>query len=245
MSGVSAMNDVHTVVPSAPGQAGGPMSMGQDTGRGMPQAVRSALGPPGRSGDDERLAGLVAAAATRDQAAFASFYDLTFKQAFAVARRIVLTVEAAEDVLEEAYFQVWRDAARFDATRGRALTWLLTIVRSRALDFLRRREPADSLDHRAGAVEDTATGEDEHRLDGWHGDPHDLLDATERESAIHLALARLRPVERQIIALAYFRDLSHQEIANACQMPLGSVKTIIHRAHGKLRTLLAAQGIEV
>lgn len=244
MSGVSAMNDVHTVVPGALVQAGGPMSMGQDTGRGTPDAARAALAPTRPAGEDERLAGLVAATAARDQTAFADFYDLTFKQAFAVARRIVLTVEAAEDVLEEAYFQVWRDAGRFDAARGRALTWLLTIVRSRALDFLRRREPAESLDHPETATE-SAGGEDEHRLDGWHGDPHDLLDATERESAIHLALARLRPVERQIIALAYFRDLSHQEIANACRMPLGSVKTIIHRAHGKLRTLLAAQGIEV
>jgi RNA polymerase sigma factor (sigma-70 family) len=196
---------------------------------------------------NERLAGLLLRTAERDQQAFAAFYDETFKQAFAVARRIVLSTESAEDVLEDAYFQVWREAARFDGGRGRALTWLLMMVRSRALDHLRRRDPVQSLEqteHRLGSSDGGEYIDTQAVHEGYPGNPHDLLDATRRESAIHTALAALRPVERQIIALAYFRDLSHQEIATTCRMPLGSVKTIIHRAHGKLRTILAAHGIE-
>jgi RNA polymerase sigma-70 factor (ECF subfamily) len=185
---------------------------------------------------DAALRGWVAGVARRDEAAFAELYNATVHRAWSVAMRIVRQREAAEEVVEDCFWQVWREAERFDAARGRVLTWILTICRSRALDYLRRRdiaEPtADIETFRAGDL-----SRDE--------DPLDILGATERSSAVHRALAQLKPKERQLISLAFFRGLTHQEIADACRMPLGTVKTTMHKAFRQLQSALGGEGWEL
>ncbi|MGL4573814.1 MAG: RNA polymerase sigma factor [Burkholderiaceae bacterium] len=179
-----------------------------------------------RAARDEQLAGLLQRAAKRDQQAFAPFYDATVGYAQALARRMVSAADL-EDVLAEAYLEVWRKAGSFDAARGSAVTWLLLIVRSRTLDLLRKpREEALDEDTLDVPADDAG--------------PPDLLETTQANAALHAALAQLGAKERWALSLAYYRDMSHAQIAAHTGMPLGTVKSLINRAQEKLRTLLHA-----
>lgn len=181
--------------------------------------------------DQQPLITLLERIADRDEKALADFYEATLSRVYAVALRIMRETCAAEDVCEEVYMQVWETAKRYDAARGQPLAWLLTIARSRALDALRRQDDAEL---RANSDELIA----EHADEG--GDPIDLLSATQQSSAVHAAVATLAPQARQLISLAFFRGMSHSEIADHCKMPLGTVKTIIRRALEDMRNALPA-----
>jgi RNA polymerase sigma-70 factor, ECF subfamily len=133
-----------------------------------------------------------------------------------------------EDVLAEAYLQVWRKAGSFDAHRGSAVTWLLLIVRSRALDLLRKPHEEQLDEEQAPELPATDPG------------PPDVLETTQANAALHAALAQLNAKERWALSLAYYRDMSHSEIAAATAMPLGTVKSLINRAQDKLRALLGS-----
>ena len=172
---------------------------------------------------DAALAELIRRIADADEQALAAFYDVTLGKVYGLALRITGRPDAAEDVAVEVYHQAWRQAGRYDAARGRPLTWLLTMAHSRALDSLRRRDQADSHPEPEVAP---------------RSDPLDLLLTVERDSAIHGALARLEPIQRQLLALAFHRDFSHQEIADHTRLPLGTVKTHIRKAMLALRTAL-------
>jgi RNA polymerase sigma-70 factor (ECF subfamily) len=177
----------------------------------------------------------IGAVVRRDEAAFTHLYKATVNRAWSVALRITRQNQAAEEVVEDCYWQVWREAHRFDAARGRVLTWVLTICRSRALDYLRRKDVAEPVaDVDALRSNELAASED----------PLDILGATERASAVHRALEQLTPKERQLIALAFFRGLTHQEIADACRMPIGTVKTTMHKAFRQLESILGGEGWE-
>jgi RNA polymerase sigma-70 factor (ECF subfamily) len=180
---------------------------------------------------DEMLAGLLRAAAGGDGRAFEQFYDATARQALGLVRRIAGDAHA-EDVLADSYFQAWRSAAQFDASRGSALTWLLTLARSRALDRLRQ----ETLRHGglSGAPEFDA---DELQQPGAVG-PDALLESVEARSRLHEALGTLAPNERWVLGLAYFREFSQSEIASITGMPLGTVKSLMTRAQHKLREAL-------
>lgn len=178
---------------------------------------------------DELLCALVERLRRHDEPALVELYELLASKAYGLAIRIVARPQIAEEVVEDTFFQMWREADRFDASRGRVTAWMATICRSRALDALRRRDHAeltddtDSLLEQAGAAENT---------------PEAVLEQFEEASAVRQALERLPQRERQAVALAFFKGLSHQEIADQWQMPLGSVKTLLHRAFGLLRAEL-------
>jgi RNA polymerase sigma-70 factor (ECF subfamily) len=179
------------------------------------------------------LAGLVARMAGGDEAALGAFYDATMPRVYGLAVRICGNFATAEEVVADVYYQCWTGAARYDAARSRVLTWLLMICRSRAIDAVRSRDPA--LPHEAP---ETLVEDDEERP--RERDPQDLLDLLQSGTAVHAALARLSPVQRQMIGLAFFKGLSHQEIAAHARLPLGTVKAHIRRALELLRTSLEA-----
>lgn len=177
-----------------------------------------------------QLANELLAIARGDQRAFERFYDATLPRVFGVARRICIDHALAEEVAEDVYVQVWRDAGRFDAARGAAVAWLLMMTRSRALDALRRADPAASVAEPAALIDEQGATDQ---------DPLDLLDTLRRDSAVHGALATLPARDRQMVALSFLRGLTHAEIAAAMQLPLGTVKTTIRRALGLLRAQLS------
>lgn len=193
-------------------------------------ASPSSHADPGR---DAELASLLQAAALGDARAFEDFYHRTVGVATAVVRRIAGNLHT-EDVLADAYFQAWREAHRYLPERGAALSWMLTLARSRALD--RRR--AETLRHGGpGGVPD-ADDTVEH-TDLAPG-PESLLDALQTTSRLHAALSDLSSNERWVLGLAYYRDLSHSEIATLTDLPLGTVKSLVHRAQQKLRAVLVS-----
>ncbi len=183
---------------------------------------------------DTLLAGYVARMTCRDERALEALYDSTLGRVHAMALRIVGRRELAEEVVEDTYFQAWRRAADYDAARGRVLAWLLTICRSRALDALRRADPAEPHEDPAGLSEDVSA----------EADPLRQLELFRRDSAVRAALAALKPQARQLLALAFFRGLTHQEIAACSGLPLGTVKATLHRACRQLRALLAGEEME-
>jgi RNA polymerase sigma-70 factor (ECF subfamily) len=182
--------------------------------------------PPPQRVCPPELAALVASVAAGEQRALERFYRLTVGRVFGLALRIVRSRATAEEVAEDVYVQIWLSAATYDAQRGSPLGWALTICRSRAIDALRR---VDS------AIVDADPTE---RLDAitQHGPGlQDLLQATQDNTALHAAVARLVPEQRQVVALAFFRGLTHAEISQAAELPLGTVKSHIRRGLAALR----------
>jgi RNA polymerase sigma-70 factor (ECF subfamily) len=182
---------------------------------------------PAADADDD--AALVRRMAAGDADAVGPFYDRWSAAVQAVALAIVRERPEAEDVVEETFWQAWRQAARFDPRRGTVSAWLLTIARSRAMDqarvLVRRRET--SVDE-AGATPTPAP------------DPAEHAAASERRSAVADALGVLPEPQREVIEMAYFGGLSQSEIAACTGQPLGTVKTRARLAMQKLRERLAA-----
>jgi RNA polymerase sigma-70 factor (ECF subfamily) len=178
---------------------------------------------------DALLSALIARIAAGDEAALARFYELTLARAYGLALKITGRRDMAEDVCAETYWQCWREAARFDAARGQPLAWLMMMTRSRALDALRRLGPLTYC-------EDPEI----HRADGdcQRITPCDQLVLDERAGALARALQTLTPIQRQLVALAFYRDLSHQEISDQTGLPLGTVKSHLKRAQDSLRSVL-------
>ncbi len=194
--------------------------------------------PPKRLEDSEleaRYRSWIGAIVQRDERSLAAFYEDTVARVHGLALRITRERATAEEVCVDVYWQVWREAHQYDPARGRVLTWLLTIARTRALDALRRRGEV------AGSAEAEATLD---KMASPDGDPQDLLLAMERGSAVHAALLRLTSVQRQLLALAFFRSYTHEEIAAHTRLPIGSVKTHIRRGLLALRRHLGAVATE-
>ena len=202
----------------------------QDPAAEMEVAGSLPAASAGPDAGELRLRALIARVAGHDEAALGELYDLTHGRVHGIALRITRRREVAEEVTEDAYWQVWRQALRFDPARGNAMAWLLTIARSRALDTLRRADPAEAHpEPETLADADFAPS----------GDPQDLLAATQRDRALHAALATLDALPRQLLALAFFRGLTHEEIATQTALPLGTVKSHIRRALAVLKGALA------
>lgn len=194
------------------------------------------VGIPSSRLDDAALAQLISRIRERDDRALAALYDTTAARVFGLVGRIVREAGLAEEVVEDTYWQVWRQAERFDLERGRPLTWLLAMARSRAIDALRRRERQAHVpleeEEQASLCDEDGAGPDE------------ILAATRGEHLLHRALALLDAQPRQLIALAFFRGLTHEEIASCTGLPLGTVKSQIRRSLLALRRQLAEAGCE-
>ena len=178
---------------------------------------------------DAHMQALVTAIAAHDEQALADLYETTLNRVYGVALRITRNAQAAEEVSEDVYWQVWREAPRFDAQRGNVTAWLLTIARSRALDYLRKADDAELCEEPEALLLDEPSHE---------GDPQDLLAATQNNAKLNQALQQLEPVQRQLVAMAFFRGLTHEEIAAFSNMALGTVKSHIRRALKQLHDVL-------
>jgi RNA polymerase sigma factor (sigma-70 family) len=167
------------------------------------------------------------------EAALRELYDLTSSRLYGVALRVVTNREWAEDVLQEAYLNIWRIAGDYHEALSPPLAWMGVIVRSRALDFLRRRasERADTAVELDSVISDTVAGDSPN--------PMDVSEASEQAWALHECLRKLEARQREVLSLAYLRDLSHGELAEQLKLPLGTVKTWIRRGIEQLRGCMA------
>lgn len=180
----------------------------------------------------DALAARIRRIVEQDETALAELYDALCGRVYACALRITRQVAAAEEVMQDTFWQVWRQAPRFDPQRGTAPTWVLAIARSRALDHVRRLQ-RDRLHAHELAQTDA---------DPMDDDPQDLLAGLQIDARLHQLLARLDPLKRQLVALAYYRGLTHDEIALHTGMPLGTVKSLLRRTLMALRDALGADG---
>ena len=177
---------------------------------------------------DEELMPLVG---RKDPEAFAVLYDRHGGAAYSLAYRIVGDRAAAEEVTQEAFISVWRSGARFDAARGSVRSWLLSVVRNRAIDFLRSRAgkaPKLSFD-------------DDSVLEQRPAEERTDEEALRRETAAELrgAIGKLPGEQSKVIELAYFGGFSHSEIAKILNLPMGTVKGRMRLGLEKIRGELA------
>lgn len=167
----------------------------------------------------------------KEAAAFEVLYDRHGGAAFSLAYRIVGSRTAAEDVSQEAFLSIWRSNARFDRARGSVRSWVLSVVRNRAIDALRRGSGhAPQLDH-----------DDDGVIEAKAADDRTETEAIRRETSRELrgALNQLPDDQSQVIQLAYFGGFSHSEIAEMLSMPLGTVKGRMRLGLEKIRAHLA------
>ncbi len=176
---------------------------------------------------DAAEAELVRAVARGDEQAFASLYDRYSHILLGLLLRILHSRSEAEDVLQEVFLQAWQKASDFDAERGRAFTWLVTLARSRAIDRLRSVESRDRTATRAAqeTIEQVI-----------HSDEEAIK--SEEGQIVRGALAEIPEEQRRTLLLAYFEGLSQSEIAARLGEPLGTVKTRTRNGLMKLRDLL-------
>ena len=189
--------------------------------------------------DGPSLQELLAQTARGDHAAFASVYERTHAHLFGVALRMLGREHAAEDALQEAFVSIWKSAALYRPAIGghevQPMTWLIAIVRNKALDALRsraRRKETELSEEFADGGEAPSAG----------ATSLELFSQASRALQIEGCLGGLDGSHRQSLALAYYQGLSHSEVAVRMGAPLGSVKAWIRRGLEKLKACLAAQG---
>jgi RNA polymerase sigma-70 factor (ECF subfamily) len=179
-----------------------------------------------RAGDHAALARM----ARGEGDAVAELYDRHARPIYSLALRILGDATEAEDIVQEVFSQAWKQATRYSASRGAVGAWLLTLARSRAIDRLRakRARPGDVSDERVA----------DQLVDA--GPPADsLVLSSEQVARVRAALDELPLLQRAAIELAYYEGLTHAEIADRLEQPLGTVKTRIRLAMMKLRDVLA------
>jgi RNA polymerase sigma factor (sigma-70 family) len=182
---------------------------------------------------DSELLVLIDRVAGADEKALRELYDMTSSKLYGVAVRVVGNRQWAEDVLQEAFMTIWRIAGDYKASLSPPMAWMGLVVRSRGLDFLRRRtsERADAGLELDEMIAETVAGDSPN--------PMDTAQASEQAWALHQCLARLENKQREVVSLAYLRDMSHGELAEQLKLPLGTVKTWIRRGLEQLRQCMA------
>lgn len=170
---------------------------------------------------------LLVQCAQADGAAFRRLYDQQSSLLYAVALRITRDAAMASDAVHDAMLQVWRNAARFDPSRGNGRAWLVSLVRYRALDSIGRTkrevlgaEIPEPVDPEPLALERLQTSRD--------------------GQALHRCLQEVEPARRTLVVLAFVEGLTHSEVAARVRQPLGTVKSSIRRALLALRTCLGS-----
>ena len=176
---------------------------------------------------------LVGRMRSKDERALGTFYDRWFPVAHGVVSRMLESPDDVEDVVEEAFWQAWRQAERFDVERGSVQTWLLTIARSRALDRLRARRRL-----REEPLVDATEVDTSAPTPAAPSDPLADAEHAERSRIVRAALADLPAEQREALELGYFGGLSQSEIAEQTGLPLGTIKTRMRLALQKLRERL-------
>ncbi|TML55199.1 MAG: sigma-70 family RNA polymerase sigma factor [Actinobacteria bacterium] len=174
---------------------------------------------------------LVALAARSEQSALAELYDRYGRTAYGLALRVLRDQALAEDAVQEAFLAVWRTASRFMPERGKASSWILTLVHRRAVDAVRReqRRRADSLEL---AAEPSVEGVDE-----------DAFLRLQRER-VQAALRHLPDAQREALELAYYGGFTQSELAERLGQPLGTIKSRMFGGLARMRELLGEPGTE-
>lgn len=183
--------------------------------------------------DPQELKRLLTATAARDTVAFRALYDASSPKLFGFALRILVKKELAEEALQESFISIWNNAAGYQAGLAAPMTWMTAIVRNKAFDLLRRAQDAVEIDA------DTFDKDVMDALESADLTPIEALQLSDDSKALARCFAGLEGLHRQAIALAFYHDLSHSEVAEHMKLPIGTVKTWVRRGLERLRLCLS------
>lgn len=182
--------------------------------------------------DPEYLRLLMSKIALKDYQAFRCIYNETSSRLFGYALRIIQKPALADDVLQESFIAIWRNAALYDETLSAPLTWMTTIVRNKAFDLLRANiryveMDADNFDMNnfVGLIDPILA-------------PPEMLEMSRLACSLKNCMAQLDISHSQVVYMAFYGDLSHSEIAHKLNLPIGTVKTWIRRSLERIGTCL-------
>ncbi|MBC7443035.1 MAG: sigma-70 family RNA polymerase sigma factor [Ramlibacter sp.] len=170
----------------------------------------------------EQLLGRVAQG---DEAAFGELYDQMAPRVLGLVRRLLVDPAQSEEVTQEIFLEIWQSATRYEAQRGGASTWILTMAHRRAVDRIRSSQASRERDVKIG-IRDLAVAFDE---------VSETVEVRLEHERVEKAMSRLTQLQRQAISLAYYGGLSQSEVAERLQIPLGTVKTRLRDGMIRLR----------
>jgi RNA polymerase sigma factor (sigma-70 family) len=177
------------------------------------------------------------AVAKQDAAAFRALYEATSPKLFGFVLRILQKRELAEEVLQESFVSVWNNASSYQSSLAAPMTWMTTIVRNRAFDLLRKLNNGQHYEVDLDA--DQFDLEITEAMESQDPTPLQALELSQDAKSLAMCMSRLENLHRQAMALAFYHDLSHSEVAEQMNLPIGTVKTWIRRGLEKLRICLA------
>ncbi|OBV41220.1 sigma-70 family RNA polymerase sigma factor [Janthinobacterium psychrotolerans] len=183
--------------------------------------------------DPQQLKTWLLAAGSKDAKAFRLLYHATSSKLFGFALRILHKQELAEEALQEGFVAIWNNAATYQSHLAAPMTWMATIVRNKAFDVLRRSDDTVEID--AEQFDSVVMN----ALRDPQATPIESLQMSGDAKALAFCMSALEGLHRQVVALAYYHDLSHSEVAQQMSLPIGTVKTWIRRSLERLRTCLA------
>ncbi|GDX11166.1 RNA polymerase sigma factor SigK [Verrucomicrobiota bacterium] len=169
-----------------------------------------------------------------DRRGFEELYDRFSGVLFSTAYRVLNSQEAAEDVLQDVFVQIWEKAPLYDPTRGKPMTWAITLTRNKAIDRLRSAQRRSRLQDELLQESQTAEQFDDRSS-------FDAASTSDTNKLVHGAIQKLSKDQREAIELAFFSSLTQLEIAERLKLPLGTIKARIRRGMMRLRDLLGPQ----
>ena len=178
----------------------------------------------------DQLEHLLALVAAGDRAAFADLYDRTGSRVYGMVLRVLRDPGYSEDVTQDVYLQIWRDAGRFDAAQGSAMSWLLTIAHRRAVDRVRSESSASARENRYGlrTLAEVVAGVDDEVL------------TREAGREVRECLDTLTELQAQAVSLAYYDGFTYREVADRLTVALPTVKSRIRDGLKRLRGCLGS-----
>ena len=165
-----------------------------------------------------------------DRSAFEGVYDHTASMVYGLALRILRSPTLAEEVTQEVYLQVWKQADRFDSNRAPARAWIATLAHRRAVDAVRHTQ--SSRDREQSILGEVPTR-----------DAAELVIERDESDRVNKALSRLTDLQRQVIELAYYGGLTQNQVAEKLGAPLGTVKTRMRDGLARLRKIMVDDGV--
>ncbi|MFG3254203.1 sigma-70 family RNA polymerase sigma factor [Streptomyces sp. NPDC048172] len=178
--------------------------------------------------EEAALEELVKRVATGDQDAFARVYDQVAGPVFGIVRSVLRDPSQSEEVTQEVLVEVWRTAAHFDAGKGSAMTWVMTLARRRAIDRVRSAQAASDRERRAARLDRTPD----------YDDVVEQIEARLEREQVRRCLRMLTEIQLQAVTLAYYRGLTYREVAELLAQPLGTIKTRLRDGLIRLRDCL-------
>ena len=182
---------------------------------------------------DEQLMARIAA---RDDAALAVLYRRHTALLATIVARVLNQTSDVDDVIQEIFVEIWKQAGRFDAEKGKALGWMVTLARRRAIDKVRKKQAYFRAEERLRLETESGPEPAMH-----HGADEDAI-ATDRSQILRRLLTTLPPAQREALEFAFYRGMSQREIAAQTGIPLGTIKTRLELAMRKMRTAVLALG---